>query len=84
MGLRLRLRAITWKACSTLMASFAEVSKYVMLPLAWHQASDLFCETTRESRSILLPSTTKGKLSGSRGPAWMRNSSLHLQASSSE
>ena len=44
----------------------------------WHQASDRFCETTRESRSILLPSTTNGKLSGSRGPAWMRNSSLHL------
>ena len=25
--------AIVWKACSTLMASFAEVSKYGMLPL---------------------------------------------------
>ena len=27
------------------------------------------------SRSTLLPRTTKGKLSGSRGLAWMRNSS---------
>ena len=30
------------------------------------------------SRSILLPSTTKGKLSGSRGDAWTRNSSCQL------
>ena len=30
------------------------------------------------SRSILLPSTTKGKFSGSLGLAWIRNSSLQL------
>lgn len=32
------LRAIVWKACSTLMASLALVSKYGMLFLLWHQA----------------------------------------------
>ena len=30
------------------------------------------------SKSILLPMTTKGKFSGSRGLAWIRNSSLQL------
>lgn len=30
------------------------------------------------SKSILLPSTTKGKFSGSRGLAWIKNSSLQL------
>lgn len=30
------------------------------------------------SRSILFPNTTKGKFSGSRGLAWIRNSSLQL------
>lgn len=28
------------------------------------------------SKSTLFPSTTKGKLSGSRGEAWIKNSSL--------
>lgn len=32
------------------------------------------------SKSILLPSTTKGKFSGSRGLAWIRNSSLQLSS----
>lgn len=32
------LRAIVWKACSTLIASLALVSKYGMLFLLWHQA----------------------------------------------
>ncbi|TNN40235.1 hypothetical protein EYF80_049609 [Liparis tanakae] len=30
--------------------------------------------------SILLPSTTKGKFSGSRGLAWIKNSSLQLSS----
>ena len=30
------------------------------------------------SKSTLFPRTTKGKLSGSLGEAWMRNSSLQL------
>lgn len=32
------LRAMVWKACSTLIASLALVSKYGMLFLLWHQA----------------------------------------------
>jgi hypothetical protein len=43
-----------------------------------HQLLAFFSLTTRDaplSTSILLPSTTKGKLSGSDGLAWIRNSS---------
>lgn len=129
------LRAIVWKACSTLIASLALVSKYGMLFLLWHQAcarlvvtwntkkmvrlktsgktsyscfikpfvwqinntchtfsikddaSLTWCNTSGTvtfehtclfSKSILLPSTTKGKFSGSRGLAWIKNSSLQL------
>ncbi len=44
------LRAIVWKAWSTLMASFALVSKYGILLLLWHQAWARFVVTcTRRS-----------------------------------
>lgn len=44
------LRAIVWKAWSTLMASFALVSKYGILLLLWHQAWARFVVTcTRPS-----------------------------------
>lgn len=48
------------------------------------QATDILCccfpmsLTARDSRSTLLPRTTNGKLSGSRGLDWIRNSSLQL------
>lgn len=42
--------------------------------IVWAMPTCLF------SRSILLPSTTKGKFSGSRGLAWIRNSSLQLSS----
>jgi hypothetical protein len=50
-----------------------------MLPFDWHQVIARFWLTIRfpSSISILLPSTTKGKLSGSRGDACIRNSSRH-------
>merc|ERR1719272_2296416 len=70
--------AIVWNACSTLVESFAEVSKYGMPFLPWHQDMARFCEMARPSKSILLPKTTNGKFSGSRGEAWMRNSSRQL------
>lgn len=38
---------MVWNACSTLIASFADVSKYGMLPLDWHQVIARFCETWR-------------------------------------
>lgn len=41
--------AIVWKACSTLMASLALVSKYGMLPLVWHHAKARFWETFTEN-----------------------------------
>ena len=67
-------------ASSTLTSSLALVSKYGMspLPLEVHQLLAFFSLTTRDappSTSVLFPSTTKGKLSGSFGDAWMRNSS---------
>lgn len=37
--------AIVWNACSTLIASLADVSKYGMLPLDWHQVIARFCDT---------------------------------------
>jgi hypothetical protein len=37
--------AIVWNACSTLMASFAEVSKYGMFPFDWHHVIARFCVT---------------------------------------
>ena len=37
--------ATVWKACSTLMASLADVSKYGMSPLLWHQPWDLLADT---------------------------------------
>ena len=78
--------ATVWKACSTLMFSLAEVSKYGMLPLDWHQVMARFWKTMRllSSTSTLLPSTTKGKFSGSRGDAWMRNSSRHESSVSND
>jgi hypothetical protein len=42
---------MVWKACSTLMASLAEVSKYGMFPLDWHQVIARFCETCDEKKS---------------------------------
>lgn len=89
------------KACSTLMASLAEVSKYGIPPLDWQKVMARFVEifhlsapilkppftsqhTTLllSSTSILLPNTTNGKLSGSRGEAWIKNSSLQLSSAS--
>ena len=63
--------AIVWKACSTFIASFALVSKYGMSFLEWHHCWARLVDTALLSRSILLPSTTNGKLSGSRGLACM-------------
>uniref|UniRef100_A0A1I8JP95 ABC transporter domain-containing protein n=1 Tax=Macrostomum lignano TaxID=282301 RepID=A0A1I8JP95_9PLAT len=40
-------------------------------------ASTLTASLALHSKSILLPTSTNGKLSGSRGLAWMRNSSRH-------
>ena len=40
--------ATVWKACSTLIASFAEVSKYGILPFDWHQVIARFCVTCPE------------------------------------
>ena len=55
--------AIVWKACSTLMASLAEVSKYGMLPLAWHHVMARFCDTCDEPVSTALQySDWEGKL----------------------
>ena len=65
--------AMVWKACSTLIASLALVSKYGISFLDWHQVWALLVDTARLSRSILFPSTTNGKLSGSRGLACRRN-----------
>jgi hypothetical protein len=67
------------KACSTFTASFALVSKYGIPPLAWQNACALFelIILLLSSTSTLLPSTTNGKLSGSIGLAWIRNSSRH-------
>ena len=57
-----------------------------MLPFDWHQVMARFWLTTRldSSMSILLPSTTKGKLSGSLGDAWIKNSSRHESSLSSQ
>ena len=63
--------AIVWKACSTFIASLALVSKYGMSFLEWHHCWARLVDTALLSRSILLPSTTNGKLSGSRGLACM-------------
>ena len=38
-------KGATWKACSTLMASLADVSKYGMFPFCWHHAVARFCDT---------------------------------------
>jgi hypothetical protein len=56
------------------------------LPLASHHVIARFCETMRfeGSMSTLLPITMKGKFSGSRGEAWMRNSSRQLSSVSND
>ena len=41
--------AMTWKASSTFMPSFAEVSKYGIFPFEAHQARAFFSETWRNS-----------------------------------
>lgn len=58
-------------ASSTLVASFADVSKYGMLPFCWHHVRARFWLTIRfdSSMSILFPRTMNGKFSGSRGEA---------------
>ena len=71
---------MVWKACSTLIASFALVSKYGMSFLEWHHCCARLVDTALLSRSILLPSTTKGKLSGSRGLAWSDKTSQYREA----
>lgn len=69
--------AMTSNACSTFTLSFALVSKYGICPLCWQYACALFCVIIRLSSpmSTLFPSTTKGNESGSRGDAWIKNSS---------
>ena len=46
--------ATVWKACSTLMASLALVSKYGISPLLWHQACALFIGTWKSQMSTSL------------------------------
>ncbi len=69
--------AMTSNACSTFTDSFALVSKYGMFPLLWQyvMALLLLIILLSSPMSILLPRTTKGNDSGSRGDAWIRNSS---------
>merc|ERR1740121_18133 len=76
-------RAISWKASSTFVASFALVSWYGMSFFDLHQFCAFKAGTFRfVSRSALLPITTKGKLSGSRGDVCIRNSSRQLSMDS--
>lgn len=52
------LRAIVWKACSTLIASLALVSKYGMLFLLWHQAWARLVVTWNTKESMLYLETS--------------------------
>lgn len=73
--------AASKNAASTLIASLALVSKYGIGfgPFDLHHCVAFdFGTLLSGSRSTLLPITTNGKLSGSRGLAWLRNSSLQL------
>lgn len=71
------------------MCVFGEYLKQIYCATAFHhwQWTCFLCPgkliltiTCLFSKSILLPSTTKGKFSGSRGLAWIRNSSLQLSS----
>ena len=72
-SLRSAARATASNAAATLSPSLALVSKCGRSPLAAHHCLARFSETARDpeaaASSILLPSTTKGKFSGSRGCA---------------
>ena len=52
--------AIVWNACSTLIASLADVSKYGILPLAWHHCIARFCETYKRTVRQALTTNTSG------------------------
>lgn len=53
------LRAIVWKACSTLIASLALVSKYGMLFLLWHQACARLVVTWNTKKMVRLKTSGK-------------------------
>lgn len=60
------LRAMVWKACSTLIASLALVSKYGMLFLLWHQACARLVVTWNTKELTLYFRTTR------TGQCWIK------------
>ncbi len=46
--------ATVWNACSTFIASFADVSKYGISPLLWHQLCARFVDTCKNNEEVMV------------------------------